>query len=253
MRKLICTITTFVFIAGCAAIACAQTDYHRVELFGGYSHARMEATSGQQDVAEGGDTFSFAPCTTEGADVLGSNLQRLYCTRRGFNGFDASVTFNPRRHIGIKADVTGYFKSDQFADRFTGPGFDHTDTNTTRERTFNILGGVQFKDNAQEKKIKPFAHALVGLAHQTVRDVQTSTGTGGINFTLHDAVTSFALKLGGGLDVRLNRRVDLRVFEFDYNPIFARGRDVTGDAPFTVHVAGRRADNFTFSVGLVFH
>ena len=45
------------------------------------------------------------------------------------------------------------------------------------------------------------------------------------------------MKLGGGLDVRLHQRIDLRLFEIDYTPIFARDRDVPGNADFDLNVA----------------
>jgi hypothetical protein len=78
---------------------------------------------------------------------------------------------------------------------------------------------------------------------ETSHDVQTSVG--GSNFTLDDRATSFAMKLGGGLDLRL--------IEFDYNPIFARDRAVAGNAEFTLRLAGRRSDTYTFGFGVAFH
>jgi hypothetical protein len=82
--------------------------------------------------------------------------------------------------------------------------------------------------------------------------VQTSTGP--FNFTLNDKVTSFAMKIGAAADIRMGKYIDLRVFEINYNPIFARGkRHVPGNADFDLSVAGKRADNLTLGVGLVFH
>lgn len=249
MRKI---LLSMLFISACAANAAAQgkDEYHQVEFYGGFSHARVEPNSGTQTVTEGG-TFTVEPCTPDGAAALGSNLQRFYCTRRGFNGLDASIAFNLSRYFGIKGDITGHFKTDTFVDHFTDSG-GHTDTNRITDRAWQFLAGVQLKDNrAEGKKFKPFAHALVGAARQTSHDVQTSVG--GANFTLDDRAWSFAMKLGGGLDVRLSPRVDLRVIEFDYNPVFARARAVPGNADFTLRVAGRTAHNFTFGVGLAFH
>jgi opacity protein-like surface antigen len=253
MRKTIFNaLLSILFIAACATASSAQNagDYNKVEFYGGFSHARVEPNSGTQTVSEGGQSFSFEPCTPDGAAILGSNFQRNICDRRGFNGFDSSVAYNLSRYFGVKANVTGHFKTETFVDHFSDSG-GHTDTNRVADRTWQFLGGLQVKDNGAEKRVKPFAHALFGVARQTSHDVQTSTG--GTNFTLDDTATSFAMKLGGGLDVRLSRRVDLRVIEFDYNPIFARDRDVSGNAEFTLHVAGRRSDTFTFGVGIAFH
>jgi opacity protein-like surface antigen len=250
MRKI---LLSMLFISACAAAAAAQTggDYNKVEFYGGYSDARVAPNSGTQTVSEGGDSFTFEPCTPDGAGILGSNFQRKVCDRRGFNGFDTSVTYNVSRYFGIKGDLSGHFKTETFTDHFTDSG-GHTDTNRVTDRLWQFLGGIQIKDNrAEGKRLKPFAHALFGAARQTSHDVQTSTG--GSNFTLDDNTTSFAMKLGGGLDVRLSRRVDLRLFEFDYNPIFARDRNVAGNAEFTLHVAGRRSDTYTFGFGIAFH
>lgn len=248
MRKLLPAVLIALFAP---VVAFAQTgdDYHKVEVYGGYSFGRFAPNSGEQSVTEGGDVFTFEPCTADGADILGSDLQRIFCKRRSFQGFDASVTRNVSRYVGIKGNVTGHFNHATSVDLFENGT--RTDTNKFTDRTFNFLAGVQLKDNDKETKVKPFAHVLAGLARQTSRDVQTSTG--GFNFTLRDHVTSFAMKFGGGVDVRLSPRVDLRMIEFDYNPIFARDRNVPGNADFDLRVAGRRADNFTFGVGIVFH
>jgi opacity protein-like surface antigen len=240
------------FVAVLAPAAFAQNnsdDYHKVEVYGGYSYGRFEPNSGTEFITEGTDSFNFEPCTAEGADFLGSDLQRIFCERRGFNGFDASVTYNVTRYVGIKGNITGHFKNDTTVDQFDGGT--RTDTNKFTDRTFNFLAGLQIKDNSKEAKVKPFAHVLAGVARQTSHDVQTSTA--GFNFTLDDRVTSFAMKFGGGIDVRVSPRVDLRIVEVNYNPIFTRDRDVAGNADFGLRLAGRRADNLTIGFGVVFH
>lgn len=250
MRKL-WLLATIILTLAPAAFAQGGDDYNRVEVYGGYLYGRLEPNSGTQFVTEGPDTFSLEPCTADGADILGPNLQRIYCERRGFHGFDASITYNVTKYIGLKANVTGLFKSDRTVDQFPDAMGTHTDTNNFRDRTYNFLGGVQIKNNSKTARIKPFVQALFGAARQTSRDVQTSTAD--FNFTLNDSVTSFSMKLGGGLDVRVSRHIDLRLFEVNYNPIFARDRHVPGNADFDLSVAGRRADNFTIGFGIVFH
>ena len=73
------------------------------------------------------------------------------------------------------------------------------------------------------------------------------------NFELRDSVTSPALKIGGGIDLPLSPRLDVRILEADYTPVFARGRHVPGNADFDQSVKGRRANNVTFGFGLVLH
>jgi hypothetical protein len=94
MRKILISL---LFISASASAAAAQSagDYNKVEFYGGYSHARVAPNSATQTVSEGGQSFTFEPCAPDGAAILGSNFQRHVCERRGFNGFDASVTYNP--------------------------------------------------------------------------------------------------------------------------------------------------------------
>jgi hypothetical protein len=54
-----------------------------------------------------------------------------------------------------------------------------------------------------------------------------------------------------GIDVRIARRVDLRVIEVDYEPIFAKDRNTPVDGFFTQRVNGKTAQNVTFGIGLV--
>lgn len=225
----------------------AQNDYHRWEVAGSFVYAKQEPNSGQQTVVEGPDTFSFQPCTPDGADILGHDLQRIFCQRRGFKGFNASVAYNFRKHFGVVGDLTYLYKNDRTVDDFGA----HIDTNRLRDRTWEVMGGLQIKNNDKERRFKPFFHVLAGLARQSSHDVQTSTGP--FNFTLNDRVTSFAMKIGAGADIRMGKRIDLRVFEINYNPIFARDRHVPGNADFDLTVAGKRADNLTLGVGIVIH
>ncbi len=61
------------------------------------------------------------------------------------------------------------------------------------------------------------------------------------------------MKLGGGLDVRVHRRIDLRLFEFDYNPIFTRDYIVSGNPFDVIHTKSKTAHNFNIGFGIAFH
>lgn len=100
---------------------------------------------------------------------------------------------------------------------------------------------------------RPYAHVMAGVARLIEDDTETSTGP--FEFVLKDHTTSLALKIGGGIDVRISPRVDLRVIEIDYQPIFAKDRrtPVTGQFVFDQTVKGKTAQNVTFSVGIVWH
>ena len=55
--------------------------------------------------------------------------------------------------------------------------------------------------------------------------------------------TLFAAAIGGGLDIRAGRRVDIRVIQFDYNP--TRGTFQSGQSNI-LH-------DFRIGAGIVFH
>jgi opacity protein-like surface antigen len=210
MRKLL--LLTALILA-CAATSFAQStdDYNKIEFYGGFSHNRVDSGTNDQSLR----------------DIIGN--------RRGFNGFDTSITGNISRYFGLKGDFTAHFKSDSFTD--TGI------TVNTRERIYNVLGGVQVKDNSKEARFKPFAHALAGVARQTARFTSPL-----VTDTFEVKDTSFALKIGGGLDVRVHPKVDLRLIELDYNPVFMGDQTILGTT-----FQGQTQHNFTIGFGLAIH
>jgi hypothetical protein len=84
-------------------------------------------------------------------------------------------------------------------------------------------------------------HVLAGIARRKL----TETFTDGTN-TFTDSNTSFAMNLGGGVDYRLNKRFAWRLIQFDYNPIFLRGRTINTEA-----FPSRTLNGFRFSTGIV--
>jgi hypothetical protein len=76
---------------------------------------------------------------------------------------------------------------------------------------------MQFKSRQNAARVRPFAHVLAGGA--LFRGFASSRTQAGNTFIIDDA-TSFALAVGGGLDVRAGRRLDLRLIQADYLPTF---------------------------------
>jgi hypothetical protein len=206
----------------CASVAMGQTDYRKVEVFAGFSHNRVDV--GPVEDFDPGDDLEF---------------DDIFDEREGFNGFNASVTGNFHRYWGAKFDYSYHQKS-----------FGFGNDNTT-VRIHNILGGVQVKDNSSDSVLKPFAHALVGVG-------RTSADLSEFDNLLEDfGDTGFAAAIGGGLDVRLGNRIDLRVIQVDYNPMRFDFSDfgATG-IPGTPTPQGdlkRTLHNFRIGVGIVFH
>lgn len=114
------------------------------------------------------------------------------------------------------------------------------------------MGGIQFKNNSKDgPKIKPFAHVLLGVAdsHWSL-DQETGTSTGNALRIADINSTDFAMKFGGGIDIKVHKNVDIRAFQFDFNPIW-RGRADFGPNFGTADSAVRT--NFMLTFGVAFH
>lgn len=149
------------------------------------------------------------------------------------HGAQTSVTVNVSRFVGVKGDFSiGY------SDRRQGFAVIGRVTTTTRRTViYNILGGVQFKDNESDAVVQPFGHALVGVGiyRQHFRECLTNNAPGTFCGTPVKDV-GLAGAFGGGLDFRVTNRAGIRVVS-DYNPMRIEGE--------TIH-------NYRFGVGMVF-
>jgi len=206
-----------IVIVACASLSFAQstTDYNKVEVFGGFSHNRVDTGISDSDFELG--------------DIINET--------EGFNGFNASITGNVTRYFGLKFDVSGHFKKKNFP---IGIGTASVDLDSS---IFNFLGGVQLKDNSKETRFKPFAHALVGAARIRSKvsfsdDLCAVIAPSPCPADFTDSQTGLAGAFGGGLDFRVSDRVDVRAIQVDYNP---------------TRIDGSTQHNFRVGVGIVIH
>jgi outer membrane protein with beta-barrel domain len=198
MRKL---FMAALFLACTAPFTFAQTgdDYNKYDIGVLYSHNRQDV--GVQDPSS-----------------------NFFDEREGFHGVEAFVKGNVSRYVGLKGSYSFNRKSFDINGGTAATTFD------VDADLHQFLGGVEFKDNAKETKVKPFAQVLAGVAH-----ARASVNNSILSFDESD--TGFGAAIGGGVDFKLNDRVDLRAFQFDYNPIRANGE--------TSH-------NFRVGIGLIF-
>ena len=231
MKRLL-TLATLILLSTTTVLA-QDDDYKRFEFFGGYSALFLDNLAG--------DTSSPAV-----NDVLGEKQ-----TLRGFN---LAAGYNFHKYVGAKFDYSLHLREDNFS-RPAGSGT----IDTTLQ---NFLGGIQVKNNAQDgPTFKPFGHALFGVAVQKV-DVDSAQlpALFGIS-DFHTNETSFSMAFGGGLDIKLNDKLDVRVVQIDWN-IIKRGDQQTGivlvptplqtvGSPFII--PGTRQDNLRLSIGIVIH
>ncbi|HEY0385034.1 MAG TPA: hypothetical protein VGC64_03450, partial [Pyrinomonadaceae bacterium] len=126
-----------------------------------------------------------------------------------------------------KGDFSGHYKNKDFN---FGTGIP---TLRLKSSIYTLVGGVQVKDNSTETKIKPFAHAMVGIAHGRDR-----TDDAFFAADVNDSDTGLAGVFGGGLDIRAGKRVDVRVVQVDYNP---------------TRLFGETQNNFRIGAGITIH
>jgi opacity protein-like surface antigen len=232
LTKRILTLSTLLLLCATAAFA-QSTDYTKWEFFGGYSALHFDNLAGDTD----------SPAVN---DVLGD--------RQTLRGFELAITRNFHKYVGAKFDYSLHLREDEFS-RPAGSG-------TVDSTIQNFLGGIQVKNNTEDgPRFKPFGHALFGVAVQKVDvDSPQLPAVFGIS-DFHVNETSFAMAFGGGVDIRLNRRIDIRAGQIDWN-IIKRGDQETGivlvPTPFQTvgtpfFIPGTRQDNLRLSIGIVIH
>ncbi len=159
---------------------------------------------GQNDYRkrELGANVSIVGADTKGAFNNDKSRDALY-------GFEVQGAYNISRFWGFTADFSYSQKT------FVETGFVDLTSRVTQ-----MMGGIKLQDNANNTRFRPFAHALAGVAHtsdfprvfdDTHKVIEIRSGTG------------LGFVAGGGLDIRLTRRVELRAFQIDYNPTRLNG------------------------------
>jgi hypothetical protein len=215
----IIAIAGFIVLTGLATTA---QDIRRVEFFGGYQFHNISTGLGEVNDAIGEDIFD---------------------NRITAHGFNASLTGNVSKMIGIKFDYST-----------TGRALlpDFSDQTDLKLRVNQYLGGVQIKNNEVDgPRFKPFAHILAGVANERIRctqgcDLKINPLEGTSSTGISESTSSFAMVFGGGIDVRVHPRVDIRVIQLDYNPIFYGGVE-------NLDLSSRTQNNFRIGFGIVIH
>ncbi|HVA00036.1 MAG TPA: hypothetical protein VMV34_00120 [Terriglobia bacterium] len=131
------------------------------------------------------------------------------------NGWQASITENATDWLGITQEFGGFYGTQRLQ------GFDN------HFSMFSILSGPRFS-YPRLKGVTPFAHALFGYD-------QTTVSLPGSNLSARSS--SYAMALGGGMDVKVSRRLAVRLFQADY---------------YLTRDFGSSQNNLRFSAGMVF-
>jgi opacity protein-like surface antigen len=150
-----------------------------------------------------------------GYSYYNTNLSPI--DRANANGWEASLEGKVLPWVGIVADFSGHYGSENF------PAFcpQNPCTINVNVNERNVLFGPRV--SASFGKFRPFAEAMFGVGH--------------VNADAAGSDTSFATALGGGLDYRLIRPVAWR-FQGDY---------------IQTRFFGTTQNNLRLSTGIVFH
>jgi len=233
MKSLYMVVLLAVSILLAAVPSNAQVAEKKVKVFLGYSNLQAEGLQNTNTPPGIFDTDFFRERTT----LHGGNFEITGAVRG----------------IGLTGDVS--FNRDGRTTDFTGG---HSTINT--DITY-FMGGPSFS-YAGMRRVEPFFRVLAGGAytkHEVSATVNLPPGSGATTATtsFDSSSTSFAMGIGGGLDVRLgDGPVRLRIIQIDYTPIFFSDKSISVLGPSGAiqpfNLEGQRADNVRFSFGFVF-
>lgn len=170
-----------------------------LELFGGYSFVRAPVTFIQTPQGT---------CPTTGCPIT------ITSPKLNLNGFEVGGAFKVLGPLALAADFSDTSGSFQGAN--------------THLRTY--LVGPQLR---LPGPISPFAHFLVGAAHQS-----SASSVGPVLTTTAPAQTDFATMLGGGIDLKVLPLISIRPIQVDY---------------LLTHFNSATQNQFRVSAGVVVH
>jgi hypothetical protein len=151
------------------------------------------------------------------------NNNSSFGDRTGMHGMVSETNYYLTRHFGI----TVGFSFNQRTRTITTNSGGTVLQNSLGTRVINFLGGPQVRFPNHSRAV-PFVRALFGIANtRFLAAAQQAIPGGFFTNTFDSSQTDFAMAFGGGVDVGLTGRIGLRVFQFDYNPVFLRDRSIT--------------------------
>jgi hypothetical protein len=142
-----------------------------------------------------------------------------YTKWHAINGGGGAIKYNIGQYFGIKADLQGYNSNTTTFTIPVTPTFPHGVNGSVSGNLFTYLFGPEVK--MRHEHFQPYANALFGGAYtnlyatafQTICAPATGNCVGVSGTPAHNA---FALSTGVGLDIPVNRRVQIKPGEFDY-------------------------------------
>jgi hypothetical protein len=130
------------------------------------------------------------------------------------HGWNASVAGTLSRSFALVADLSGHYGTQSLRADFSDPDFPGTiiARAESNAKLHMILGGPQFSYRKHER-LTPFARALFGASRLSTK---STLNFAGITREISSADIAFTAAIGGGLDLKLNETVSLRMIQADY-------------------------------------
>jgi opacity protein-like surface antigen len=161
------------------------------------------------------------------------------------NGGIGTFAWNFNNHIAMEAELGGYHNGN-----VNGYQFDST--------SFTYLFGPRVS-LGRNRRFDPYLHILFGgqnfgtsIAQSSVLVVNPLGSTTLSNGRYQTSQNSFAMAVGGGLDIRLSRTFTLRPLQVDYYMTNFSAPDVTEPLGSTVATA-RTQHDFRYATGIAFN
>jgi opacity protein-like surface antigen len=185
------------------------------------------------------------PDTNDPNNFISNDFLNRRTTLHGFNG---GVTLFPFQTFGITGDIS-FNRKHESVDVTAGSNSQNTDV-------WYFLAGPSYVFPSSGR-IQPFGRIMGGVAHTTFEASAERAVAGGTSTSSFDVgSTDFAMGIGGGLDIRVNDKLKVRVIQLDYSPVFLGDRAVSvlGQAGVLqpVVLEGQRQDNIRLSFGISF-
>jgi hypothetical protein len=167
-----------------------------------------------------------------------------YAKGHSLNGGGGSLVYNWNEYLGIRADLQGFTSNTTGFDIPANATFPNGLQGNVQGNMFTYLFGPQFKVRAH--KVQPFGSLLFGGAHTNLySNVFTKLCqplVGGCVVSNAPTAEAFALSVGGGVDIPINKTISFRPAEFNY--LMTRFSN-----PFT---GTNNQNHFRYSVGVSF-
>jgi hypothetical protein len=158
------------------------------------------------------------------------------------NGGGGGIVYNFSRFFGIKGDLQGYGSTTRVFNNVlvVNPLISNTVVPQVRVNgnLFTYMAGPQLR--LPTHTFKPFAEFLFGGAHtNTYTNLVKVTGS-----TVGPNNNAFAMAVGGGFDIRVNKTISIRPFEMDYL--------LTRFGTSLIPGGSHNQNNFRYNAGVVF-